>query len=355
LKKTDFVLKKDAKIKQMSSKITFSKIRNKFADAFPLPYYLSLKPMGIDITSNAVRFVKFKKTVTGYIPILHKEIIFKKSINIADMDQMSDVEIDLIVQILKKIKNDYDIEYVVTSLPEEKNYFYRTNLPYEAIQNIPSAIRFSLEENVPLSVKEVNFAYEILEITEKEIDVVVSVFPKSVVSFYTDILNKAGLKPLSFQSESVALSNSISKKGDKDLYLLIRLLEDRVNVAITEGGAVQYTSSIRIPTSGIVSDFGGPEAKKLIQELNKILIYWFTSKKEAKEQHKIEKAIIAGDGANTEGLEEFIEAALKVDVKVANVWENCFKEGDHIADLPADKSLKYAVAIGLALNAIEFK
>jgi Tfp pilus assembly PilM family ATPase len=339
----------------MSLQNFLKKTKIKLAHSFPVTDYLSLGPVGIDITSNAVRLVKLQKKEKGYLPFLYKEVKFNKIINVADMDEVNPVDIESVVEVLKKLKKQHKLKYVVASLPEEKNYIYRTELPYEAIEDIPSAIRFSMEENVPLSVKEINFDYEILEVEPSGIDVVVSVFPKTVVAFYTDILKRAGLTPVSFQSESVALSNAISKPEDRELRLLVRFLGDRVNVAISESGSVQYTSSIKISSEEIMTDLNGPGMKKLIQELNKILIYWFTSKKEAKEQHKIEKAIIVGTGVLTEGLEEALEGGLKVDVSVANVWENCCSSECHIPEISREEALEYAVVIGLALKAIKYK
>lgn len=323
--------------------------------AFPAVDYLSLSPVGIDITSSAVRVVKLERSEEGYVPRVHKEVKFKTLINIADMDKVAQADIEAVVTVLKKIKNELKLQYVVASLPEEKNYIYRVVLPPQAIEDVPSAIRFSMEENVPLSVKEVNFDYEIIDIDNQGIDTVVSVFPKDVVRFYTDILKKAGLTPLSFQSESVALSNAITKKSDTGLYLLVRMLDDRVNVAISEGGAVQYTSTIFVSSEKATKDLKGEEAKKLIQELNKILIYWFTSRRDTKENHKIEKAVLAGRYATTEGLEDFLEGGLKLDVIIADPWVNCFDPAKHIPECSKEEALEYSVATGLALKAIEYK
>jgi len=200
-----------------------------------------------------------------------------------------------------------------------------------------------------------NFDYEILGLNDRGIDTVVSVFPKQVIKFYTDIIKQSGLIPLSFQSESVALSNAIIKHDDKDLYLLMRFLDDRVNIAVSEGGAVQYTTSIKILSEKIFKDLEGNEAKKLIQDLNKVLIYWFTSRKNSKEVHKIEKAIVSGKEVYKKGFEDFLEGGLKIDVILADAWANCFDSDKHVPELSKEDSMEYAVATGLALKAIRYK
>jgi Tfp pilus assembly PilM family ATPase len=338
----------------MSFTNTIKKIGDRLLLAFPTPKYLSLGPAGLDITSNSIRVMKLKKTPAGFVPSLYKEVKFQstRDLTVASPDQK---DIDSVIQVLKKLRKELRLKYVTISLPEQKNYIYRTLQPYEAIHDIPSAIRFSMEENVPFPVNEVNFDYHVVSVNKKTIDVVVSVFPKSVINFYTELLNQAGLKPLAFESESVALSSAIVNKDDKDLYLLVRLLDDRINVSIYESGAVQYTSSISVSGKEVAADLEGPAAKTMIQELNKIMIFWFTDKKESQENHKIEKAIIVGKYANAEGAEEILENGLKIDVQMGEVWTNCFSQNDYVPELSSDDSMEYAVAIGLALKAVKYK
>jgi Tfp pilus assembly PilM family ATPase len=118
---------------------------------------------------------------------------------------------------------------------------------------------------------------------------------------------------------------------------------------------VQYTSTIKISSSEVFKDLEGKEAKKLIQELNKILIYWFTSKNTKEANKKIEKVIVVGKGVLTDGFEEKLEGGLKLDVILANTWTNCFNPEKYVPELSHEDALEYAVATGLALKAIQYK
>lgn len=338
----------------MSLVDSLKKIGNRVSHSFPASSYLSLDPIAIDISPDAVRVVKLERKSRGYFPKVYKQVKFKR-IHGLSSDSISPEDREDILKVLQRLKKQLKLKYVVVSLPEEKNYIYRTDLPYESITDIASAIRYGLEEHVPLSVDDVNFDYDILNIKGKKLDVVVSVFPKSFIKIYTDILKEAGLFPLSFQSESVALSNAVIKEGDKDLYLVIRMMRDRVNVSVTEGGAVQYTSTIHISGDEVSGDINSSAAKELSQELNKVLIYWFTSRKDAKEQHKIEKGVIVGSQAMTSNLVDFLEDNLKIDIEIGNVWANCFNSEKYTPSIPQENALDYAVANGLALKAVKYK
>jgi len=183
-----------------------------------------------------------------------------------------------------------------------------------------------------------------------DIDVVVSVFPKDIISIYTKVLKKAGLFPLSFQSESVSISRSIVNNGDKQTYLLLRFLKDQVNVGVVEGGAIQYASIIPVDADKIIEDFNSEEASELNEALNKVLIFWFTNKNDGTQHNKIETALVTGKYANSKGLKEFLERKLKINIEVANVWANCFSTEKYIPEIHRDDALNYAVSIGLAIK-----
>jgi hypothetical protein len=50
--------------------------------AFPTPEYLTLNPSGVDISSEAVYFMKMKKTKDGVVPDKFEKIPFGKNIEI---------------------------------------------------------------------------------------------------------------------------------------------------------------------------------------------------------------------------------------------------------------------------------
>lgn len=329
---------------------------------FPTPKYLNYNPVAIDFSPRAIRIFKLKKSKIGLVPDFYKEVRLSKPFEISEMtaenqSKESTDSLREVLEILKKLKKEFNLKYVVSSLPELKTYIFRTKLPEEASSNIASAIRFSLEENVPLMVNDVNFDYFVLnddQIDHGDLDVVVNVFPKKTIDIYTKLLKKAGLYPLSFQSESVAFSNSSVLDGDGEPYLLIRFMSDRIGASIVQDGVIQYTSNIAISGEKVIENYEGEAANELKEELNKILIYWFTTKDVEEKHQKIETALIAGELTNSPGLIEFMEKYLKLSVETADVWSNCFSIEEYIPKIHQNDSLRYCVAIGLAIKAINY-
>jgi len=330
---------------------------SKLEGFFPTPGYLSLDPVAVDILPTYVRIMKLERNEYGLTPKFYKEVPLKNRVDLAEIDfkQIESEGVKEIVEVLKALKKEFKLNYVVSSLPEAENYTYRTELPKEAYSDLSSAVKFGLEENVPLKVEDVKFDYALLDSNQEHetISVVVSVFPKKIIGLYTKIFKLADLNPISFMGESWALSKAIVRKGDGEPYLLARLLDEKVTVSIVEDCVVQYTSTIPISAKKISEDLDSKEASDLSSALNQLLIFWFTSKKDPVSHEKIHTALVTGEYADAPGIQEFLERHLKINVEVANVWTNCFSTNDFIPDIHQKSALDFSVAIGLAIKGIQ--
>lgn len=329
---------------------------NVFNHAFPTPSYFSFNPVAVDISPFSVRVMRLKSTSFGFVPEFYKEVIFKEPYDLTDQDATEE-EIQGIVSVLKKIKSEFKLQYAIASLPEQKTYIYKTKLPREALFDLPSAIRFSLEENVPLSVSDVNFDYHVISNDGKseEIEVLVNVFPKKVIEIYTKVLKRSGLTPISFQPASVSIARAVISPGDERPHMIIHLMKDRANVAVVEGCQVQYTTSIFIGSSDIIKEgLTGQAYKDLLASLFKVMVFWFTSKKDSVSDEKIKDAIVLGKHADYPELIESLERDLKIDVENGDVWKNNFSIENHIPEISKSDSLAYGVTVGLAMKSINF-
>lgn len=323
-----------------------------FSKYFPVPQYLTLNPVGIDISSKSVRIVKLRKTNDGFIPLLYDEVKFENACNLLE-DEKDLNHCDELRDALKILKKKYNFEFAAISLPEMKTYIFKTKIPKEAISTINETIKFRLEENVPLDPHDVVFDYEIpdngAEVHDNHIDVVVTVLPKGVIRTYTALFKQVGITPISFESESHSIARAVVSEEDKNPYLIINLDGGKVNISVVEENVVHYTSSVPVDSKNVVADFNGQEAQILKEQINKLLVYWFTNKQDVYDQERIENAILTGEGALSPGLVDFLEKHLKLSVQVANVWQNCFSLDKYIPTISHAKSLDYAVSIGSAL------
>lgn len=204
-----------------------------------------------------------------------------------------------------------------------------------------------------------------------------SVLPVKVVSTYIEVLEAAGLIPVSFQVESQAISRAVIKKGDRDTYLVVNLGEEKTGLCVVSDEVVQFASTFVLSKESsrhaleATASFALKASKEqdascdefwmkqVADEIQKLFSYWHTHEdKQGELGKKISRVILVGDHPNVGGCLGPVSSSVDVPVTIANVWVNTFSLDEFIPDIPLmhvaqnkndDSSLKYAAAIGLAL------
>lgn len=316
----------------------------------PPPQFLLMDTVAIDISPKSVCALKLVRKRVGRIPVAYKEVLFTEECELlqttADLTRCEPLR-----EALKKLKEEIGMRFVKVSLPEMKTYIFKTSVPIEAVPTIEDALTVKLQENVPLDPSELLYDFQILpqRNTQQTVDVVVTVFPKSVIATYTDLLAEIGLMPIAFESESQANARAVVHPYDPTPYLLVHMGYTKVSLAIVERGVVHYTSSISYPSEEVTKDFAAQPAQALKAKINTLLVYWFTNKHNPDVDEKISNTILTGPFAGAPGLVAFLEQHLRINVDIANVWKNCFDVNTFVPELPQQEALKYTTAIGLSL------
>jgi Tfp pilus assembly PilM family ATPase len=324
-----------------------------FTKYFPLPKTLSFDFVGVDLCKNSVKVMKLVDSKFGKIPSVYKEYLLKNECEIINSDSdFSLKECTELIAIFKNIKKDFKVEYVNVSVPELKTYVYITKLPNNVGDNISETLLYSVEEFVPISPDNVLLDYFVISENYQEIEVVVTVVQKNIVSQYTKILEAANLKPLSFEPETHAISRAIIEKGDENQYIILNLDSCLSSIAVLDNEIIQYTQVLPVATKDFSKEFDEEEARILKENINKVIIYWETSVNNKKTE-KIQNIYLIGEYAASHELKIYLEKNLPLNVKFANVWQNTFDLDEYIPKIHAIESLKYATATGLALKRIK--
>lgn len=324
-----------------------------FSTFFPLPKALSFDFVGVDICKDSVKVVKMKDSKFGKIPVEYKEYKLSTVCSIFESEEVFEKSsCEEILSVLRTIKKDFKVDCVNVSIPEIKTYIYKTKIPTSIGVDIQKNLLFSVEENVPLKPEDVLLDYFVISIKDSEVEVVVTVVQKRLIEEYTDLLEKAGLKPISFEPETHAISRAIIRKENKNQYLLVNLDSCMSSVAVIDNEVVQYTQTLPVTSEDFVESFNEEEAKLLKENINKVIIYWETSVSNDSNK-KIQTLYLVGECSFSQDLIHYLEKNLPVGVKFANVWENSFSLDDYIPKINARDSLKYATAVGLSLKKIK--
>ncbi|MBM2817591.1 MAG: Type pilus assembly protein PilM [Parcubacteria group bacterium] len=335
---------------------------------------------GLDISDQTIRVIKFSKNKDGLsLNIFGEEKLPQGLIVSGEINKK-----DELVKILKSVKQKYSLDFVRVSLPEEKAYFFKTEIPKVENGEIRQSIEFRLEENAPIRADEAIFDYGLISqdhVKSDHLDVIVSVIPKLVAESYADLLDKSGLTAVSFEIESKTIVRSALKKGERGSVMIINIRDSVTVVTLVRDGTVRFTSSFgmggNLITEALKKIFSVSfeEAEKIKNEklysenkesiaiffslasivsaikdeISKFYSYWLAKNDSGGESGgKISKLILCGKDSAIVGLKEYLSQSLRINVETAEVWSNIFSLNRRVPEINFLDSLNYAVAIGLA-------
>jgi type IV pilus assembly protein PilM len=352
------------------------KSHTRFVDLFPPPRMLEMPSVGFDISDDVIRFVELKRKGSSFELGLYGEEPLEK--DIIEEGYIKDKA--KLTAALAAIQKKHNLQFIKASLPEEKSFLFKTEIPMMDEADIRGALQFKIEENVPVSLADAVYDYRILKKPmpgDKTIQVSVTVVHMKVVSSYLDAFKGANLTPIEFQIESQAIAHAAVPRARGDTYILVAMRDTRTVLAIVSGGEVLFTSNIPIGGQAIADSLGknlnigkeevekirkGKEVREsnemflslvsaataLRDEVQKLLTYWNSHSQEYGHDNTIRKIIISGSDAML-GLDDYLSRSLEMKAIVADPWINILSIKNYIPPLTLREALDYMPALGLAL------
>lgn len=343
---------------------------------------------GLDISDRTAKFMKLLKNRNGGFDIAYfGEIKIPEGI-------VAGGEIKNPAELGKCLENLCDIDgrrirdrFVVASLPEEKSFVRIIQLPKVKLREIDSIIKWELEGNIPLSLPELYFDYEVLEPLMNHLDhydALITAFPKSIVDSYVDALKRGGFVLSALELESQAISRAaIENPREREAAIIVDIGATHTGFVIFGSGSMIFTASIEIggenfdeaitKALGVSQDEARkiklntgldrrknekifealiPALSVITDEIKKQIGFY---RDHAEHRHgadpEIRRIILSGGDANLIGLEKYLSLILKKEVVLARPFVKIL--GKERAALPALKKndmLRYAAATGLALR-----
>lgn len=321
---------------------------------FQPPQFLSLPFFGLSISHASIKITKLKKKNFGNMPVVISEVILKETcdmfFNSNSYSECNDLKKSLI-----DLRKKHKIRFVQLAIPEENTYVFRILIPNNTIELIEEFIVNNIDQYIPLNASDVYFDYKILKshIADSNIPVVVTAIPKIIIEKYTDLLGSCGISVIACEPETHAIARCVIDKGDVNPYIILNINRYGTNVSVVEEGLVQYTQTLSIRTQDVAQGVSTEIATSLKDSINKVIIYWFTSKEQHIQNSKIENIILTGEEIESSDIINFLESNLFVNATFANVWKNCFDIHEYVPAISKKDSLKYAAAIGLSLYKIK--
>lgn len=353
-----------------------------FYKLFPVPDFLKLSTIGLDISDESIKFAELVSRPGGYRLGRYGDVDLPAGVVVSGKIANRQVLIDA----LTKIKKENGFSYVQASLPEEESFVVRMGVPWVRPSELPASIELQLEEYIPMPADQVTFDYEIYRAPKDRTgNYVLSVFsvPKTMVADYSSVLHESGLEPASLELEVQSGARSLVPLGDQGTYMIADLGKTRTGFTIVSRGVVMFTSTIKSVGGENLTKavqkylnvsfeeaeqekikhglLNSPNNKEIFEalvpivslfkdEINRHFSYWENLRNSHEVEDPISRVIFCGGQATLPGLVEYISSDLPVPVGIGNPWSSFMQVDKEIPPLDFNNSLRYGTAIGLALR-----
>lgn len=338
--------------------------------------------VGLDIGVSSIKVVSLSKERNQF------KLISIGSVLSPQPGILSENEADLeaLAGAIKKLFDATKIEQkeVVIALPESR-VFTRVidDLPYLSDNELASAIRYAAEEFIPMPLADLNLNWQVLvrsEGKDKSIRTVVLVIasPKTAVSKYLKILDLAGLRPKTLETEIIAVTRSlVGNNPFSPSTLIIQLGATTTDFAAVSKGLIWLTRSISTGglalTRALAQHFNfeinqAEEYKKVYGLLEDQLegkvfealkpvvdiiagearrvVQAFDTKYPT---NPIKRVVLSGGGAKMRGFIIYLANIMGLEVQEADPFYSILKDKS-VAPRLAQDAPTYSVAVGLALR-----
>lgn len=273
----------------------------------------------------------------------------------------------------------------ICSLPEKETFIKVIQMPKMEEIELKEAIQWEVEANIPLKPEQAYIDWQIIEPLKNHldhVDILIAALPREFADPYLAVLKDAGIKPVAFEVESVAISRALIKNYIALKPQLILDLGSRHSVAtVFSGPSIFFTASLSYSSSQMIEaivsslkiDFSQakqlkeniglakseqyPQIEKILLplvddlavQLKKLIQFY-----EDRPRHDhplvepIEKIILCGGGANLVGLIEALRELVKIPVEIGDPLINLDKANS--IKISESEVVTYATAVGLAIR-----
>lgn len=334
--------------------------------------------IGLDIGSKTIKLVELEKEGASFS--LSASGIVGFSGNSIDKI-VDDKELSGIAQIIKKLHAETGASShdVILSIPEQGAFTRTVTFPLLTDAEISSAVKWEMEQYIPIPAAEAISQHIILERNERStppsVLVLLVAAPRVLVEKYTKLVQMSGLNPIAVETELIALTRALAPI-DKTT-LLIDLGANSTDIAIAKNGMLCFSRSIPLageaftravsqglgvnPTQaeeykktygltssqleGKVKGALDPVLRLVVDEIKKAINFY-------QSEQKGEAPTVIQVSGGTSGMPQIITALtelLGIEVSIANPFTKV-KIDPETAKKLAPFAPLYSIAVGLAMR-----
>lgn len=343
-----------------------------------MPSYSKELSFGLDIGDRSIKALQFteknKKTILeGFAEVALENGIVRGG-DILDPDGL----IAHLRGLLKK--GGIAGEQVVLAIPEAKTFLKLLNVPMPKRGDVKSAAAIELRRHIPYDLAEVVWDMSIISSTETAYSVLTGAVPKKISLSYSNTLMRAGLTPILFDLESLAIARALMPANEPaGCVLILEIGATKSTLVLASSQSVLSTSDARhsgdelterIIKAMKISEKSAREMKHqygldhssahyretvngylsdIVSRIQQFLSFTLTHETLC---GGVSKIMLSGGGALLKGLPEALTGALKIPVRLGDPWINTHDSiGVKIGE---GASVRFATVAGLALSALSY-
>ncbi len=325
---------------------------------------------GVVLTDSSLRFVALSTHRDTAIPGQYAEL----SVPEGCLKDGVIVSKSRFISFLKTLRKTYKIESINLVLNSEQIKTTSVSLKSGTEPSVKEAV----EKLFSIPAKDVVYEYKVLGGDSAATIVQIAGLAKKVSEDFVSAFKQAGITVLSIEPIGHALARDVLPQDIQGTALVLAIDNRSTTISYVVNGRVSETATLEFSdlaiTDAIMEQLSvdAETADKLKKEQGLIIrdsrnVFDAVSDECAlfakaihhsyvtwKNKHPalpaLETIYLTGTGSTIKGLGDYLSAALRLPVKVANVWGNCLSFDEHIPAMTQDVAVRYGAAIGTALT-----
>lgn len=315
-------------------------------------FYVNKPIIGLDISNTGIKVmgVNSKRwSVLGYGSIDLDPVKVKES-----LESNSDYLTRNIKDLVKNhLVGSLPSNRAVIGVPTTRSYSRTFTLPANTEKSLKDAVELEAEQYIPIPVSTLYIDYQIVERNKKEITVLMSAVPRTVIDKCVEAAESAGLSVSLVEPGMSAVARVLSVTEDAHIpTVVVDIGPASTDIAVLLGGTVRVTGGLAIGGNTFTLDISkklgvslenahqlkvlnglaaGPRQKKIkealetnlkriITETRKVMRY-YDERISTDSNTKLEQLLIVGSGSGMPGIGEYFTDSLVMPARVASPWQ----------------------------------
>lgn len=271
--------------------------------------------------------------------------------------------------------------HVVAALPEAHTFLKLVTVAKDDSPALRDQISKELQKHLPYDIEEVWWDFATVAQDETHLQILIGAAPRTLVESYRQVLIKAGLMPVLFDIESLAIARALINSGapGQGCSMAVNIGQSKATIIMANSLTVIFTADGRSAAGELTAKIAealsldqnaAEEMKRKRGLVRETTEYSATVKKYADNLAQrirgtinfaanqvracpaVSQVLLSGGGALLAGLPEELTGQLKIPTRLADPWINT---RDSIGTkVQPELGIRLVTAIGLALSALNF-